>query len=200
MKTKGPSFILTAMPRSGTTWASAWLMDGAACYHDPLGSGFDAEAMLAHDPGQLWGLTCTSAWLLPSFLSRANCPVVGIYRSITEIDKSLVEELQLTPLNPAAPEIFLKNIAPYRLYAFADLFKEDTARQIWDFLRPDTPFNKLRWELYKECQIQPNFAACRPNTEAFRSVIRQVHKELGLPDPLAHQSNTPNTPNEESTQ
>jgi len=174
---KGPSFILAALPRSGTTWASAWLMDGnALCYHDPLGSGFTIEQLEEHDPGCLWGIACTSVFTFPQWMARQNCPVVLLDRPIDQINKSLVEELKLPPLNDAMLPTFQSLKFPR--ISWNALWTPEGAKEIWEFLRPDTPFNVQRWHLLQQLRINPKFEEIVIDTAKFRANMKQIYKEM----------------------
>lgn len=174
---KGPSFILTALPRSGTTWASAWLTDGTAlCYHDPLGSGFTTDQLQNHDPGCLWGIACTSVWTMPRWIERQQCKVLLLDRNIDEINKSLVDELKLPPLIDAAFPTF--QALKFPRINWDAMWTVEGANEIWNHLRPETPFNVQRWELLRQLRINPKFEEIVIDTAKFRANMKQIYKEM----------------------
>jgi hypothetical protein len=167
-------FILTALPRSGTSWASVWLMDNALCIHDPF-TNKTPEELQAFDPGQRWGIACTAIWSLPSFMKSFNCPYVIIDRNIEEVQTSL-RDIGLPPILPKFIEKF--DLLPGPRFEHEDLFDRAAALEIWSILRPDMPMNVARWELLCELKIQPDFYKWNPDPAVMRNVLQRLAAEV----------------------
>jgi len=163
------NFALVAMPRSGTSWASVWLMDGALCYHDPLAT-MSPEELLAFRPGKRWGISCTASWLLDGFLEAAGCPVVVIDNDLEEVQRSLLE-MGAPALTRGAVEMFDRLTFPR--FQMDDLFDEDGAREIWTILRPDMPMDVERWKLLSQLKIQPDFYKWKPDPKIMREALER---------------------------
>lgn len=147
-------FMILGLPRSGTTWAANWLSsDGAICYHDPFAK-YDDVSLTNHNPGREWGISCTGAWLFPSFMQANKCKTIILERDLNEVNQSLREIGW--PEFPA-DLLYLFRKAEGKRMPFNALFDEEGAREIWQHLRPGKPFDVVRWKQLIEMSIQPNF-------------------------------------------
>lgn len=161
-----PDFIVLGLPRSGTTWISNWLTDGAAvCLHDPFAQWLpeDIEAMRrdTHRDGRKLGIACTGAYLMPEWLQAQTCPVAVIERDPAACAASL-ERIGL----PAtlAPER-LREVRGRR-WRFDDLWNESEARALRAFLLPDTAFDAARYRLLRGMRIEPRAYDLNPSVFA----------------------------------
>jgi hypothetical protein len=142
-------FIVLGLPRSATTWLANWLTtDRTLCLHDPfarsLPETWDAG-------GKLLGISCTGAYLMPTWLAQFDCPVAIIERDPAECDACLAK-LGLPDTAPLREP--LANTEGRR-FKFADLWNEDTARELWAHLLPGLPFDAARYRLLREMRIEP---------------------------------------------
>lgn len=169
------NFRILGLPRTGTTWAANWLTaSGGICYHDPLLSRTPAE-LFRHDPGRVWGVSCTGLWLFPEWLAANPAPTLILERDRGEVDKSLAE-LGFYPLPDWAFDAFQR--VPGRRMHFSALFDVRTAREIWRFLRPDAPFDEERHALLTEMQIQPDFSKWKPDEGILQLLAAHIREGL----------------------
>lgn len=144
-------FILTGLPRSGTTWASVWLMDGALCLHDPLVT-MTLDELSAKNYRRRWGVADTGLWLYPDFLKAAGCPVVLLDRNIDAVNISLTS-IGFAPLPKEHVTKF--DLLDFPRFENADMFEdEDVAYEMWSLLRPDKDFDAERWRVLREIRIE----------------------------------------------
>ena len=60
-------FIVTGLPRSGTTWVANWLTtDTTLCIHDPLYK-YHLEDLDNIETNKKLGISCTAIWRAPEF-------------------------------------------------------------------------------------------------------------------------------------
>jgi hypothetical protein len=165
-------FILTALPRSGTTWASVWLGDGnALCIHDPLARMTPAD-LAKLNPKRRWGISCTGIWLFPEFLKAQTCPIVLIDKNIDAIQNSLTA---VGFSHIPREQITRYDLLPYQRFNSIEMFNdEDVAQDIWEALRPDAPFDRDRWLQLRQMHIEPDFSQLNID---MRQVAR-LRKEL----------------------
>lgn len=149
-------FMVIGLARSGTTWASNWLMDqGAICLHDPLSCN-TVDDLISFKPGRIWGVSCTALWVHGNdVLNRMTTRRVILSRDADE-RRADVESIGLGVIPFEADE--LAKIEGKR-YDFRDLFNPVKAKEIWEYLRPDAPFDAERHALLCEMKIQPEFDA-----------------------------------------
>ena len=165
-------FLLTALPRSATTWASVWLMDRALCYHDPLANR-TPEELRALKLSRKWGISDTTIWALPDEMKRFDCPIAILERDVTEIKKSMAR-LGAPKINDM--EVILFNRAPGRRFHYAQMFDLKGALEIWEYLRPDVPMDIPRWEILRGIQIEPDFGSIRHDMAAIEANMDLIHK------------------------
>lgn len=141
-------FIVVGLPRSGTTWLANWLTtDRSLCLHDPF------NELPEHWPrdARRFGISCTGAYLMPRWLREQACPVAVIERDPMACDASLAA---MGHGNTSRLRERFSNVEGRR-YAFADLWDEDKARELWEFLLPGIPFDAIRYRLLRAMQVQP---------------------------------------------
>src|SRR5574338_419459 len=76
-------FLIVALPRSGTTWASEWLStDGIACHHDPLDTLHPSRWRELHRHNQrLTGAADTGIWAWPDRVPALAERVLVLHRN-----------------------------------------------------------------------------------------------------------------------
>lgn len=157
MKAGGLDFIVVALPRSGTTWLSNLLTtERSLCIHDPFYYG-EPETW-PHD-GRRRGICCTVAYVIPGFIESCACPVVVLERDPADCDKSMAA------LGWPATTLVLDkfNALPWPRVPFADLWDEDKVQLLWDYLLPGLIFDRIRYRLLRDMQVQPYMPTWKPD-------------------------------------
>ena len=139
-------FAVIAMPRSGTAWASVFLGDGITCLHDPL-SNNTLDDLAERDN---IGVSCTALWMHPEFIYN-NVKRWVIINADKERTNRFAEANNLKSIPCAAFEDFTK-LRGTRIN-MQDLFNEDKARDIFEYLRPNSKFDSDRFNQLKELNI-----------------------------------------------
>jgi len=150
---KGPKFIITGLPRSGTTWLSNFIMtDDLVCLHDCIGFSITPDELLTYDMGLTFtakplsilvvspyrstshltqfGISDTTIWLFPDVIQECifrDIPIIVIERDLSEINQSLTE-LKLPNVTKDQYEQFedFCNKFPQLLrISFADMFSDN---------------------------------------------------------------------------
>lgn len=135
-------FAVIALPRSGTAWASVWL----DATHDPLATLSLDEMEIATD-----GVACTALWLHPEWVYK------NIKRwIILENDPSHMNEWAVNngylPITKEYIDKFYSLRGPRMLYY--DLFDKNKAKAIWEYLKPNIPFDEKRYSRLSSMNIQ----------------------------------------------
>lgn len=163
-------FIVLGLPRSGTTWLANWLTtDRSLCLHDPF------NQLPEHWPadGRRRGVSCTGAYLLPRWLDRQHCPVAVIERDEGACEASANRiGLSVCGLRERLQAV------EGRRFAFADLWNESTAHDLWAFLLPDLPFDGIRYRLLREMRVQPTSWAV--DEEVAAEVFKRYSQGAGV--------------------
>jgi hypothetical protein len=149
-------FLVVALPRCGTTWASNWLTtDTTLCLHDALAYKtfyeIDKEAITT----KKLGLSDTGVFAYGEKLNKHPAKKVILHRDIVEINKSL-NDLGLSSIPDFSA--FLDNIDGLHVH-YSDLF--NNPEPIWNHLIGNS-FDSERHTLLKQMSIQPAFAALAP--------------------------------------
>ena len=134
-------FAIIALPRSGTAWSSVWL----ACKHDPLAT-MSFEELSEHEGG----VSCTALWLYPEFIYENIKRWVIIDGNIGHIQDWCVSN-GYPAFTGCNLELF--NSLRGTRVNINDLFDTEKARDIWEYLKPDFPFNQERHEQLKLMNI-----------------------------------------------
>jgi hypothetical protein len=164
-------FIVTGLPRSGTTWLANWLTtERSLCLHDPFALGWPET--WPRD-ARRFGIACTGAYLVPDFLPAQACPVAVIERDPAACEEG-VTRLGFPPGHMAALRTELDRVEGRR-FAFDSLWIEDEARALWAFLLPSHPFDVLRYRLLAQMQVQPHMGKWRPDPDVLRGVSNLVN-------------------------
>lgn len=165
-------FIVTGLPRSGTTWLANWLTtDRSLCLHDPYALG----------PPETWprdarrfGIACTGVYLLPDVLAAHHGPLVVIERDQAACEAG-VTAIGFPPGHMGKLTAALAKVDGWR-FRFDDLWIEDEARKLWDVLMPSHPFDVIRYRLLAQMQVQPHMGKWRPDPKTLRDVSNTLNR------------------------
>lgn len=152
-------FIVTALPRSGTTWAANWLTtDTSICLHDALGDYSTEELDARTNKIKRQGIACTAAWMWQDWLQNHKGKVLILERDTAEVNASLVT-LGLPPLKKHVVDWF-KSTKGVRI-PYTALF--DAPDEVWAYLMPGVPFDKERHAELKKMNVQPTGSVLVPD-------------------------------------
>lgn len=137
-------FAILAFPRSGTTWATAWLSHYATVLHDPI-------VTRSHDEIEAWadatsgytGISCTASMLWPEWVKNTyerGTRILVLRRPVHEINKSL-EAIDLPTIAPNM-EHQIDQLPGLHL-DYNMLFDSDAAQQILEYCLPDATFSPV---------------------------------------------------------
>jgi len=142
-------FIITGLPRSGTTWLSVFLStDDCLCLHDPYGTHTPEEL------GQWEGGVCdTALWYYADWCRVHTDKFIIIDRKVEEVNSSLIN-LDIVQVPEEFTNIFNNTDSNKRIY-FEDLFTEEIAEELWNYIYPEKPFNVIRWKMLKDIHMEP---------------------------------------------
>ncbi len=165
METPRLDFIVLGLPRSATTWLANWLTtERSLCLHEPFSYGMPAAWPIDE---RLRGISCTAAYLMRGWLENYDCPTALIERDPVACDASL----RAIGLPGTAPITRLFNQADGRRFAYESLWHEEGARELWNFLLPHVPFDRLRYRLLQDMQIQPHMGKWMPDMTTMATLI-----------------------------
>jgi len=134
-------YAIIALPRSGTAWASVWL----DCIHDPLAT-MSFDELKNHNGG----VSCTALWLYPDFVYE------NIKRwVIVDSDIGHIQEWCAANGYPQFKDYHIDLFHSLRgtRVNMADIFDTEKAQDIWEYLRPDEPFDVDRHNRLKVMNI-----------------------------------------------
>ena len=167
-------FMVVGLPRSGTTWASAWLTtDTSLCWHDPLYQMHytDWDERLAR-PGKSVGVSCTGIWRWIDWLCRHPARKVILHRDIGEVMLSMAQiGLPHSDLEHGAT--LLEQIDGLHV-PFSDLFDLERGKLIWEFLMTDKPYDVDRHKLMIDIEMQPKFSGLTVNKDVTRKLVAEI--------------------------
>jgi hypothetical protein len=106
--------------------------------------------------------------MLPAFLAEQSCPVAVIERPPTECDESL-HKAGLSSTTEHMREMLATVSA--RRWAFADVWQESKARDLWGYLLPGVKFDAQRYRLLSEMQVQPHLGKWIPDEQVLTEII-----------------------------
>lgn len=167
-------FMIVALPRCGTTWASNWLTtEFTHCTHDPLYTthyrDWDEKLSL---PGRVSGVSCTGIWRWADWLNDHPARKVILHRDLGEIQKSM-EEIGLPGVIGPDEERQLRSVIGLHV-PFTDLFESARASEIWQYLVPGRPFNRIRHRELINIEMQPKFSGLKVGPEVTRKLISEL--------------------------
>jgi hypothetical protein len=179
-------FMVIALPRSATTWVSNFLTtDSTLCLHDPLYNwhygDLDRIAQVMKTSGKPpppgWvGISCTGIWRFPDFVKAHPARKLVIHRNLNEINDEL-SRLGL-PLLTGNDYHALSAIDGFHV-DFEDLFEAGTFELIQTYLT-GLPFNRARFNLLTQIEMQPKFSGLTINKEVTRRLHREVLEAIGM--------------------
>jgi hypothetical protein len=161
-------FVVTGLPRSATTWLAVLLTtDRSLCLHDPFSLGWPDKW---ERDGRRFGISCTGIYLMPEILGRQDCPVAIIERDPDDCRASLdlmgFKDAQVDKLKA------MLDRAEGLRFRFDDLWSEEKIQELWAFLVPGLPFDKLRYRQLAQMQIQPHMRKWRPDANVLADLQR----------------------------
>lgn len=153
-------FMVIALPRSGSSWASNWLSTGMTrCIHDPLYTSHyeDWDATLTHP---LWpsGVSCTGIWRWTDWVNAHPARKVVLHRPLDEINVSLSRcgfRERMSEYDAAV----LDQVRATHV-DWTDLFEPETAEPIWRHLT-GLPFDEARHRELVQLRVSPAFDRVR---------------------------------------
>jgi hypothetical protein len=141
-------FIIGGLPRSGTTWLSAFLStDDCLCLHDP-----SVDQSLEELTSWTGGICDTGIWYYTNWCRSNTDKFILIDKDVQEINKSLGKR-SLPEIPPNLVTTF-HGIEVKRFY-FELLFTEEGMRELWEFIYPEKEFSLGRFNLFKGMHISP---------------------------------------------
>jgi hypothetical protein len=164
-------FMVTGMPRSGTTWVANWLTtDDTLCIHDPMYK-YHFEELDAIESDKRLGISCTALWRTPDLLAKHPARKLIIHRLLNEVNDSLANEMGVPTITEEQAES-LSSIYGMHVY-FPDLFNPVIAKEIYEYLL-EKPFDAERYAYLVEMNVQPNFDNLVFNKAALDEFRRRI--------------------------
>lgn len=161
-------FMVIALPRSGTTWASNWLTtDDTLCLHDPLWERHYSELDEIVSRKRL-GVSCTGLMLFPDWLNAHPARKVILHRDVVEVNESL-SAIGMPTLEQDAEDRLWR--IDGRHVAWTDLF--DAPHEIYEHLL-QKEFDEERHEELRKIAMQPNFEELTVNKDAVRKLMEEL--------------------------
>lgn len=143
-------FIVTGLPRSGTTWLSVFLTtDDCICLHDPT-----AEYSLDILKDWEGGICDTGIWYYDTWCKEHTDKIILIDRKEEDVIVAM-KAFSLSLPEEVYREFQEKKHSFKNVIYFENLFTEEAAEDIWTYIYPDKPFNKNRWLHLKEIYMSP---------------------------------------------
>jgi hypothetical protein len=165
------NFIVTGLPRSGTTWIANWLTtDDTLCIHDPLYK-HKLEELDLLQTDNLLGISCTAIWRFQDFLINHPARKIVIHRDLEEINDSLANEMGVDITTYEQKEL-LNNIDGMH-FSFESLFDPVEAKKMYEYAL-QKPFDPVRHAYLVEMNVQPNFGILSFNREALNDFRRRI--------------------------
>ena len=167
-------FIIVGLPRSGTTWASAFFTtEHSICWHDASGHELPKELDLKPSSKKYRGISCTGAWMWKDWFETHPAKKIILERSYEEINASLIE-MGLPPLGDEEFSAYEALRGPR--VPFTELFTNP--EPIWKHLLPDLPFDPERHEELLKMNIQPIDRVQIPDAEYIRRAMADLQAQL----------------------
>lgn len=165
-------FMLIALPRCGTTWASNWLTtESSLCLHDPLYTLHYSELDRVESlSGRDVGISCTGIWRFPKWVNAHSARKVVLHRPLAEINASM-EAIGLPALT-RADEDALNKISGLHL-DYRALFHPAQARHIYHYLIKRR-FDAERHAALVQIEMQPHFSGLKVGAEVTRRLMAEI--------------------------
>lgn len=142
-------FIITGLPRSGTTWLSVFLTtDDCVCLHDPYVTYTPEEL-----EGWTGGISDTALWFYDDWCKRNTDKFILIEREPEEVAIALSQKGL-----PQVPEYLYNTYlgkSANKVVLFKELFEDKTLEDLWNYVHPEKEFNKIRLEQLKQIYMSP---------------------------------------------
>lgn len=174
-------FMVIGLPRSATTWMANWLTtNDSLCLHDPFSNMFPEDLDKYHTAKTL-GISCTGAYMYKWF-QKQTCPCVIIERNMKDVNHSLLK-IGLTKMPVFSIDLF--NQAKGKRYSFDSIWKEQSAKEMWNYLLPLFPFDVERYRSLSTMNIQPHFGKWKMNNSITNELLRRgdLCQPVGQPLP-----------------
>lgn len=165
-------FIIVSLPRSGSTWLSNLLTtEHSICWHDSTGFALPHEMDNYPTNKRYKGICCTAAWMWKDWYKNHPAKKLVIVRDITLINASM-EKLGM-------PEVGIPDLRSFfviegKRVQFSDLFLQDKAREIWEYLLPNLKFDHERYQELVKMNIQPSDRVQVPDSDYIKRAISDL--------------------------
>jgi len=159
-------FMVIALPRSGTTWASNWLTsDKVHCIHDPLAM-YRYNELDSIKSNKILGISCTAIFTYKDYVNKHSARKLILHRSIDEINVSLVAA-GMAGIIPASWQNALDDIEGLHI-PWTDIFNHP--KDIYEYLT-ELPFDEERFAELRQMRIEPYQANVPYNPDALRELL-----------------------------
>jgi len=166
------NFIVTGLPRSGTTWTSNWLTtDDTLCIHDPLYK-YKVEELDLLETDKLLGISCTAIWRFQNFLTNHPARKIVIHKDISKVNDSLANDMGVDTITPEQNELL--NSIDGMHFSFESLFDPVEAKKMYEYAL-QKPFDPVRHAYLVEMNVQPNFDKVVFNKAALDDFRRRIN-------------------------
>lgn len=147
-------FLITAFPRSGTTWlANLLTTENSVCFHDPLYRvHYNDLETIKSSKAKVNGVSCTGIWRFSDWWNAQDCKKIVVKRKLNEINVEL-KNCGLPYMDCGTEQ--LDELSGLHL-SFDQLFKFETCNKIHS-LCLGYPLSEDRFNILKDMLIQPNF-------------------------------------------
>jgi hypothetical protein len=147
------AFRVFGLPRSGTTWAAAWLSSGRAiCWHDPCEHATPAmvEEWAASEDRPA-GISCTGLWLHTDW--DTDVPTLLLDRPAVAVQRAL-RRVGLPQLPDWAFDLW--EALPYPRTTLQALLTPEGAARAQSLLLPREPFDQRKHAELAKMRIEPS--------------------------------------------
>lgn len=164
-------FIVTGLPRSGTTWIANWLTtDQSLCIHDPLYK-YKLDELDGIITSKKLGISCTAMWNFRDFLNSHPARKLIVHRDLAEVNDSLKNEMHVDTISQEQAAS-LNDI--YGIHAdLKDIFDKHKAKEIYETLL-QIPFDEERYLQLVEMNVQPNFGKVTFDLDTLNDFRRRI--------------------------
>jgi len=160
-------YLIFAPPRCRTAWLANFLTyENSYCYHEALSMCERVSDMKDMRREGITGNSDSGMFLFPEKVLKEfpNAKVVLIKRPIGEVEKSLNRVFTGTPqeceftarMSQRASDWMETNVKGMLVASFSDLEKEQVCKNIWDFCNQYRSFDKQRWKMLANFNVQLN--------------------------------------------
>lgn len=168
-------FLVFGLPRSMTTWAANWLTtDNTICWHDPAAVMPPWQCDQRSSSKRYRGMSCTGSWLFTDWVNEHPAPTLVIERPVEEVNASL-QRLGLEPLADELLERF--SWLPGVRVSCKDLLDGAVARDVWNYLLPDVPYDVERHMQLRDMVVLTDVSSIptAADVERLRHMLREAY-------------------------